>query len=284
MISYCVAGHLETKTLSRLLLIIMVLYPFALQERFVRHIGIDVPEVFTEGIDDYTDATDRFVLRMAGKVEDWTLYYAGRCTGDVIYTGAGIIEGVYGFTQAFTGGAAVVGEAISGGGAVLIPGTLAVAAQGVAIAIDGAATITQGLDMMQEDLGRYQESKKSTEPNEKTNPLDDGLGRYKDQGGHHPVAKKAFEGVDGYDPDTVITISDKKLSELGVRHSTIMGQQHSLYSEFAKTVTMDAIKEIEIKALTNSGIPKDYATNAVEKAIADLIEHGVTQPIKIPWN
>ena len=32
-----------------------VLYPFAMQERFVRHIGIDVPEVFTKEIDDYTD-------------------------------------------------------------------------------------------------------------------------------------------------------------------------------------------------------------------------------------
>ena len=142
-----------------------VLYPFALQERYVRHIGIDVPEVFTEGIDDYTDATDRFVLRMAGKVEDWTLYYAGRCTGDALYTAAGFIEGVYGFTQAFAGGAAVIGEAISGGGAVLIPGTLAVAAQGVAIAIDGAATAAQGLDMMQGDLGRYQQSKEKEADN-----------------------------------------------------------------------------------------------------------------------
>ena len=125
----------------------------------MRHIGIDVSEVFTEGINDYTDATDRFVLCMAGKVEDWTLYYAGRCTGDALYTAAGFIEGVYGFTQAFAGGAAVIGEAISGGGAVLIPGTLVVAAQGVAIAIDGAATAAQGLDMMQGDLGRYQQSK-----------------------------------------------------------------------------------------------------------------------------
>ena len=48
--------------------------------------------------------------------------------------------------------AAAVGEAISGGRAVLIPGTLAVSADGVAIAINGEATITQGLDMMQEDL------------------------------------------------------------------------------------------------------------------------------------
>lgn len=47
---------------------------------------------------------------------------------------------------------------------------------------------------------------------------------------------------------------------------------------------MEAMKEIEIKALTNSGVPKYYATNAVEKAIEDLIGHGVTKPVNIPWN
>lgn len=101
------------------------------------------------------------------------------------------------------------------------------------------------------------------------------------------MAKKAFESVNGYDPDTAVTISDEKLSELGVRHSTITGQQHSLYNEFAKIgkpLTMEAMKEIEIKALTNSGVSEDYATNAVEKAIEDLIGHGVTKPINIPWN
>ena len=210
-----------------------------------------------------------------------------QCAGDLFYGAVGVIETTYGILQISAGGAALIGECLSGGGVVLVPETLAVTVEGVAIAIDGSATISQGMSMIQEDLRRYQESKKRTEHKEEANPLDDGLGTYKDQGGHHPVAKKAFEGAEGYDPDTAITISDKKLSELGVRHSTITRQQHSLYYEFAKTgkpLTMDAIKEIEIKALTNSGIPKDYATNAVEKAIADLIEHGVTQPVKIPWN
>lgn len=48
------------------------------------------------------------------------------------------------------------------------------------------------------------------------------------------MAKKSFEGVNGYDPDTAVTITNEKLSELGVRHSTITGQQHSLYNEFAQ--------------------------------------------------
>ncbi|MCI9338147.1 MAG: hypothetical protein HFH93_11530, partial [Lachnospiraceae bacterium] len=134
---------------------------------------------------------------------------------------------------------------------------------------------------------KAEETEGSTGATESPKVLDDGLGTYGDQGGHHPMSKKAFEGVKGYDPDTAVTISDKKLSEFGVRHWDITGQQHSLYSEFAKTgkrLTLDAMKEIEIKAFINSGVPKDYAINAVEKAVADLIKHGVTGPVRIPWN
>jgi len=35
--------------------------------------------------------------------------------------------------------------------------------------------------------------------------------------------------------------------------------------------------------MTNSGVPLDYAANAVDKAIAGLIKSGVTQPTRIPW-
>ena len=114
--------------------------------------------------------------------------------------------------QAFTGGAAVIGEAISGGGAVLIPGTLAVAAQGVAIAIDGAATITQGLDMMQGDLGRYQESKK--EAAESGNNLYLGNYKFKDgidedlrggKGTFEDALERAFEKTGTPKEDFTVT-------------------------------------------------------------------------------
>ncbi len=100
------------------------------------------------------------------------------------------------------------------------------------------------------------------------------------------MAKKAFEGVAGYNPRSALTISQSKLSQFGVKHSTITGQQHSLYKAFSKTgdtLTIDAMKQIEIKAMTNSGVPMDYATNAVEKAIQGLLDSGVTQPSRIPW-
>lgn len=100
------------------------------------------------------------------------------------------------------------------------------------------------------------------------------------------MAKSTFEDVSGYDYKSALTISRSKLAEFGVKHSTITSQQKMLYSAFSKTgetLTIETMKEIEIKAMTNSGVPLDYAKNGVEKAIAELIESGVTQPSRIPW-
>ena len=116
--------------------------------------------------------------------------------------------------------------------------------------------------------------------------LDDGLGTYKDQGGHHPMTGSAFRGDENYDYNSSLTISAGKLDELGIKHSTITGNQSSAYSAFSKTgetLTMDSMRNIEIKALVNSGMQLDYATNAVDAAIGDLINQGVTQPTRIPW-
>jgi hypothetical protein len=117
--------------------------------------------------------------------------------------------------------------------------------------------------------------------------LPDGMGSYSSQGGHHPMSKVAFTGNDKYDPEGALTISPEKLQEFGVKHTTITGQQNKLYTEFAKTgkeLTLKAMQEIEVKALTNSGIPEDYAKLFVNKAIEQLVKWGVTEPSQIPWN
>lgn len=116
--------------------------------------------------------------------------------------------------------------------------------------------------------------------------LNDGLGTYNDQKGHHIMAKKAFDGNPNYDGGKGITISQAKLDEFGVKHATITGQQKSLYSQFAKsgeTLTLDAMANIEYQALVNSGIPEAYARNAISQAFADLLKNGVTQTNQIPW-
>ena len=114
----------------------------------------------------------------------------------------------------------------------------------------------------------------------------DGMGQYKDEKGHHPMAKKAFEGADGYDYKEALSISTKKLKEFDVDHSTITGKQASLYREFAKSgkkFTLNEMKKIEIKAMVESGVPKEYATKAVNAAIRQLKDSGITAPLRIPW-
>ena len=115
----------------------------------------------------------------------------------------------------------------------------------------------------------------------------DGMGQYKDKKGHHPMAKKAFEGAEGYDPNEAISISSEKLlNDFDVKHSTITGKQASLYREFyktGKTLTLEEMKKIEIEAMVQSGVPKEYATSTVNAAIQQLKDSGITAPTKIPW-
>ena len=103
----------------------------------------------------------------------------------------------------------------------------------------------------------------------------------------HPMAKKAFEGAEGYDYTQALSISSEKLlKDFDVKHSTITGKQASLYREFAKTgkeLTMNEMKNIEIKAMVQSGVPKEYATKTVNSAIKQLKDSGITAPVKIPW-
>ena len=83
-----------------------------------------------------------------------------------------------------------------------------------------------------------------------------------------------------------VTVSQNKLDQLGVMHSTITGQQHHLYNEFAKTgqpLTLEVMRDIEIKAMVNSGVPSDYATRAVTEFYSQLKRSGII-PIRIPWN
>ncbi len=115
----------------------------------------------------------------------------------------------------------------------------------------------------------------------------DGMGTYKDKKGHHPMAKKAFEGAEGYNMNEALSISQSKLlDDFGVKHSTITGKQKSLYKAYAKTgkpLTMEAMKNIEIQAMVDSGVPIEYARETVETAVEQLIGSGISSPVKIPW-
>lgn len=59
-----------------------------------------------------------------------------------------------------------------------------------------------------------------------------------------------------------------------------------MYKNFVKTgerLTLNKIVEIEIKAMTNVGIPKNIAQGLVIKALQDLKVQGVKIITNIPW-
>lgn len=117
----------------------------------------------------------------------------------------------------------------------------------------------------------------------------DGTGEFSKVGGHHPLAKVAFTGDDFYNLSKAFSVPVGLLERYGGArvHAKITGQQNSLYSEFAKTgerLTLEKMAEIEIKAMTINGIPKDIATGWVIKALEDLKKQGVKYITNIPWN
>jgi hypothetical protein len=116
----------------------------------------------------------------------------------------------------------------------------------------------------------------------------DGTGKYADVLGHHPLAKIAFEGAEGYDLNKAFSVSRETLGGQAI-HDAISGNQNRLYSAWKRTnpnakLTIDNMVEIEIKAMTNAGIPEDLATGWAIKALEDLKIQGVTEIKKIPWN
>ncbi len=121
--------------------------------------------------------------------------------------------------------------------------------------------------------------------------IEDGTGAFRTVKGHHPMAKKAFEGASNYNPRSAFSVSKNKLeqfAEPGV-HNTITGKQNSLYSAWKranpnKKMTINDMAEIEVRAMKESGIPEDVAKGWAKKAVEDLKSQGVFEIKNIPWN
>jgi hypothetical protein len=115
---------------------------------------------------------------------------------------------------------------------------------------------------------------------------------YKIVAGHHPMAKKAFEGDLVYDYKKAFSVATSeldKISGIDKVHAFITGQQNSLYTAWKKAnantkITIDIMADIEIQAMKNVGIPEDIAIGWVVKALEDLKAQGVTEIKNIPWN
>ncbi len=104
--------------------------------------------------------------------------------------------------------------------------------------------------------------------------------------GHHILAKRAFEGVEGYDLKQALAISNDELGRLNVIHTNITPKQQQLYMAFAKTgkpLTLEAMQSIETKALIQAGMDAKIADSIVKRAVAHMKDSGISAPIRTPW-
>jgi hypothetical protein len=191
-----------------------------------------------------------------------------------------------------------VGGALTGtgggapAGTLVFVGSLGLTMAGVANCGNAVRHLT--IELWRSDEGDAMPS--TSPPSEQTAPKTPAaepakLQPYKEGGGHHVPAKKAFEGpqgyAPGYDPQKALAIPNAELTKWGVDHiKKLTPAQMKRYKDFAKTgqpLTWEAIGTIEAEALAEAGMNLDVAKATVAKAIQALKDTGVTAPVQIPW-
>ncbi len=126
--------------------------------------------------------------------------------------------------------------------------------------------------------------------NKKIDEIFKGTGKYSDVKGHHPMAKKAFEGSKKYSSSDAFSISSDALDSFDVKHSSITGKQMQGYKRWKKNnpngiLTLDDMSNIEKQAMKDAGIPDGIADIWVDNAIKDLKGINITNNDinMIPW-
>jgi hypothetical protein len=113
---------------------------------------------------------------------------------------------------------------------------------------------------------------------------------YEDGGGHHVFAKKAFQGVQGYNANKALAIPASEIARLGLNHldsGGITQTQRTLFSELASSGRLNTLGEhatIAIESLVAGGLPRSDANSVVANALKQLLSWGITGPSGIPWN
>jgi len=102
------------------------------------------------------------------------------------------------------------------------------------------------------------------------------------------MAKKAFEKAKNYNKRNAFSVSNEALGGKAV-HNAVTGNQNRLYTAWkkanpGKSMSVDDMAKIEVKAMTDAGIPDNVAKGWVSKAVQDIKDQGVSEIKNIPWN
>jgi RHS repeat-associated protein len=113
-----------------------------------------------------------------------------------------------------------------------------------------------------------------------------GVGAYRLVGGHHIHAKRAFQGIAGYDLREALAVSDGLLARYGVRHADITAAQQRLFRQLAASGAPNTLTQhsrIAYRALVEAGVPRSVAADLVIGSQSQLIRSGIFEPSAIPW-
>ncbi|WP_032139592.1 hypothetical protein [Rickettsia tamurae] len=112
------------------------------------------------------------------------------------------------------------------------------------------------------------------------------MGPYGKVGGHHPYAKKAFEGNINYDPKKGFAVSEEFMLRNEIDHYKITAAQRKLFGELYKSGRPNTLQEhtrIAVEALKAGGATEQQARDIVAKALQQLRKDKVLAPTNIPW-
>jgi RHS repeat-associated protein len=113
-----------------------------------------------------------------------------------------------------------------------------------------------------------------------------GIGEYGLVSGHHVHAKRAFEGVAGYDRMKALAVSDGALARFGVRHADVTAAQQRLFRALDASGAPNNLTQhsrVAYQALVQAGVPANAAKQMVIQSQSQLIRFGAVEPARIPW-
>ena len=117
--------------------------------------------------------------------------------------------------------------------------------------------------------------------------LDDGVGLYRDVGGHHIHAKAAFKQNASYSLRDGWSISQQYMKDRGWNHQAMKNYQRKAYKEMRDGKRPNTIQEhnrIAIEALEASGASRVEAVQLTTESLGNLYQQNAKTPTDIPWN
>ena len=120
----------------------------------------------------------------------------------------------------------------------------------------------------------------------RTGGMGNGIGLYRDVGGHHIHAKAAFKNHANYNRNNGISISQAMMKGLNLDHNAMTLYQRQAFKKLLESGAQNSLKahtKIAVEALIAGGAPKKWARKLAAISLLNLRAQRVTKPSNLPW-